>query len=126
MTTKIKILIFVLSAIVSLNSCKKDENIEPENAETKIIVSDLLFAEGPAYYEGNLYFSDIQANKIYKWNTTAGLQVFKETTGGANVLYFDNSGTLIVCEGTNKRITSIAKNLNLTILADKFDDKPFN
>ncbi len=126
MKIEIKILVFILFAILTCNSCKKEDDDSPENTEPKVIVSDLLFAEGPAYYDGSLYFSDIQANIIYKWDSTNGLKILRENSGGANGLFFDNSGNLIVCEGTNKRITSIDKNQNLTILADKFDDKPFN
>jgi gluconolactonase len=107
-------------------SCKKEDNSSTENSKPIIIASNLQFAEGPAYYNGILYFSDIQANKIYKWNKTSGLQVFKANSGGANGLYFDNSGNLIVCEGSNKRVTSINPNLAVTILADKFENKQFN
>lgn len=126
MRPELKISIFVLLTILPCNSCKKEGDVSQENTELKVIVSDLLFAEGPAYYEGSLYFSDIQANKIYKWNESDGLQTFKENSGGANGLFFDNSGNLIVCEGTNRRITSIDQNQNLTIFADKFEDKSFN
>ncbi len=116
----------LLIMILIANSCKKEDDIIIEDDETNLIAEDLLFAEGPAYFNGSLYFSDIQANIIYKWNETEGLQVYKENSGGANGLYFDNEGNLIVCEGTNKRIVSIDINQNVTILADQFENKSFN
>jgi len=97
----------------------------PGNEPVKII-QNLQFAEGPAYKTGNLFFSDIEANTIYRWNEIDGLTVFRENSGGANGLYFDNSGNLIVCEGGNKRIALIDTDQNYSVLADKFEGKAFN
>lgn len=122
----IRLVVVFSCSIVLGYSCNKDDANENKNTEPQTIVSGLLFAEGPAFYNGSLYFSDIQANKIYKWNESTGSQVFIENSGGANGLYFDVAGNLNVCEGTNKRITSIAQNKTVTVLADKFENKPFN
>jgi len=124
----LKTYLFVGISFFVCNSCEND-TVKPQDEkekETLTIAYDLMFAEGPAYYNGILYFSDIQANKIYTWNETQGLQVYKENSGGANGLYLDKSGQLIICEGSNKRITSIDTSGNTTILADEFEGTPFN
>jgi gluconolactonase len=86
-----------------------------------------IFTEGPAAdASGNVFFSDITANKIYKWSTEGQLTTFKTNTGGANGLFFDKSGNLLACEGINKRLVSITMDENVTVLADKYSDKTFN
>lgn len=112
--------------IIVCMACEKEEELFPGNLELTEIANNLKFAEGPAYSNGMLYFSDIEANLIYTWDNTNGLQVLKENSGGANGLYFDNSGNLIVCEGDNKRITLTNSNDQESILADTYNGKPFN
>ncbi len=121
-----KILLLAGILLIGLISCDKDDTKPQNESKTELIADNLLFGEGPAYSNGMLYFTDIQANTIYSWSEGKGLQVFKENSGGANGLCFDNSGNLIVCEGNNKQITSIDSNGNSTVLADKYNNKPFN
>jgi gluconolactonase len=123
---QIKLWVSIISVLMI--GCKKSDNMDlpSENFDPVFIVSDLLFAEGPAYFNGNLYFSDIEANKIYKWNETDGLLVFKNNSGAANGLYFDASGNLFVCESGNKRVVSIDTDQKLTVAADQYNLKPFN
>jgi len=54
------------------------------------------------------------------------LSTFQENSGGANGLFFDRYGNLLACEGDNGRVVSIDGQGNVTILADTFDEKPFN
>lgn len=111
-----------------LFSCKNgnESNIDDNEDQLQCIVSGLQFAEGPAFFNNYLYFTDISANKIYKWNAAEGLHVFKDNSGAANGLYFDNEGKLFVCEGGNKRIVCLDQSLNATIVTDKFNGKPYN
>lgn len=118
----LNIIVFLLVSI----SCRRDNELSPEEQELEIIADNLQFAEGPAYLGGELYFTDIQANKIYKWIEAGQLQVFKENSGGANGLCFDNINNLIVCEGGNKRVVSISPGLNTVTLTDRFADFPYN
>lgn len=91
------------------------------------IADGFIFAEGPAADAGgNLYFSDISANRIYKWSADAGATVFRENSGGANGLFFDRQGNLLACEGANGRLVSMDQQGNVTVLADKYNSKSFN
>lgn len=85
------------------------------------------FTEGPAAdAEGNVFFTDIPANRIHKWSVEGQLSTFRENSGGANGLFFDKDGKLLGCEGDNGRLVSIDSKGNVTVLADKYNDKPFN
>jgi gluconolactonase len=91
------------------------------------IQGDYQFAEGPvADKNGDVYFSDIDANRIYKWSPDGKVSVFKEGLNRPNGLKFDISGNLIVCEGGNGRIISLDPNGQLTILVSEYDESRFN
>ncbi len=117
----------VLFFLVPFIACEQDDELpEIKEPELQAIVSDLQFAEGPAFYNGSLYFSDIQANKIYKWNENTGSQVFISNSGAANGIYFDNNGDMIVCQGGNKQLVTIDAEKNITVITDKFEDTSYN
>lgn len=85
------------------------------------------FTEGPAAdKEGNVYFTDIPNQRIHVWTTEGKLETFRENSGNANGLYFDAQGNLIVCEGGNRRLTSISPDGNVTVLADSYMGKKLN
>ncbi|MCP4599299.1 MAG: SMP-30/gluconolactonase/LRE family protein, partial [Proteobacteria bacterium] len=102
-------------------------SVVAEGAEPTLVADGLSFAEGPAVdAKGNLYFSDITANRIYKWTSAGGLTVFKENSGGANGLFFDPDGKLPACEGSNGRVVAIDSAGSVTVLADTYNTAPFN
>lgn len=87
------------------------------------------FTEGPAAdAAGDVYFSDIPNNRIHKWSLDGKLTTFREDSNEANGLYFDKAGNLLACEGKDNagRLVSIAPDGTLTVLADKYEGKPFN
>lgn len=64
-----------------------------------------IFTEGPAAdAHGNLYFTNVPAEKILKWDGTS-LTTFRENSNQANGLYFEPDGSLLACEGGTKRVT---------------------
>jgi sugar lactone lactonase YvrE len=102
-------------------------DIIAENASLNQIVQGLAFAEGPvADTNGNLYFSDIDNNIIYKWSESDGTTVFQENSNGTNGLYMDQGGTLYTCEGANGRLLSIDSQGNVSVLAEEYNGKAFN
>jgi sugar lactone lactonase YvrE len=102
-------------------------DIIAENASLNQIVQGLAFAEGPvADSNGNLYFSDIDNNIIYKWSESDGTTVFQENSNGTNGLYMDQGGTLYTCESANGRLLSIDSQGNVSVLAEEYDGKAFN
>ena len=63
------------------------------------LLSDMQFTEGPAAdAEGNVYFTDIPANTIYKVDLAGQRTVFTDAARHANGLMFDGDGQLVACE----------------------------
>lgn len=95
--------------------------------ELEIIGEGFQFTEGPASdAKGNVYFTDIRANRILVYTIEGETNIFRENSGGANGLFFDPAGNLLACEGNNKRLTSITPEGKVTVLADTFKGKPLN
>jgi gluconolactonase len=109
-----------------------DTGLTPEKvmlpgAEATIIADGFEFAEGPAANStGELFFSDLQASRIYKLDDKRQTSVFVNNSGGANGLFFDTSGNLIACQGDLGRVVSISEQGDISILADTYQGKRFN
>jgi gluconolactonase len=94
--------------------------------EVRKLGGGMKFTEGPiADGRGNVYFSDIPNNRIMKWDGKE-LSTWREDSGGANGLRFDKDGSLVVCEGGNRRLTRITMDQKVTVLADSYDGKKLN
>lgn len=94
--------------------------------EIETLHDGFRFTEGPADDgQGNVYFSDIPANRVYRVNPDGELSVFLEDSGGINGLMFDGGGTLYACQGGKGRVISIdTQTKKITVLADKVGDEP--
>ena len=95
--------------------------------ETKIVDKN-VFTEGPAADRlGNVFFTNVPAEKILKWNSKSKrLTVFRTKSNKANGLLFDPQGNLLACEGGAGRVTRTnMKTGKITILADKYKGFPF-
>jgi len=85
------------------------------------------FTEGPATDQnGNVYFSDVNAGRIYKWSPDDKVVIFLEGLNMPNGLMFDKSGNLIACEGGNGRLISISPQGQITVLVDQYNAVRFN
>jgi gluconolactonase len=89
------------------------------------------FTEGGALdQDGTILFSDI-GNRILRFNPRSSqTTVFREPSGRANGLAFDNLGRLIVAEGANtgggRRVSITARDGTVRTLSDNYDNKRFN
>ena len=91
------------------------------------VAGGFAFTEGPARdAQGNIYFTDIPNARIHKWSLDGKLSTFRENSGGANGLFFDRASNLVVCEGGNRRMTSLAPGGAVTVLADSYGGKKLN
>lgn len=79
-------------------------NAESDKLEELAVVS---FTEGPAVdAEGNVYFTDLRSQRIYKFTQGKGITTFRRDSNGANGMIFDGQWRLIVCEsGEKPRVT---------------------
>jgi gluconolactonase len=100
-------------------------------AKLEKVWGDGEFTEGGALAEdGSILFSDI-GDRIMRFDPKTGkTSVFREPSGRANGMIFDNSGRLIVAEGANvgggRRVSITDRDGTVRTLADNYDDKRFN
>jgi gluconolactonase len=88
-------------------------------------LSETGAGEGPAWRDGWLYFSG--GGKISRWKPgSAGVEVFRDPSGGSNGLKFDAQGRLVICEQANRRVTRLEADGSVTVLADRFEGHRFN
>ena len=86
--------------LFGVDSSVDSASVVADGAVLTPLASGFLFAEGPAAdVDGNIFFSDILANKIHKWSVDGILSTFLENSGGANGLFVDAEGNLLACEG---------------------------
>jgi gluconolactonase len=104
-----------------------EKSLVAPGAKVEKLSGGFKFTEGPAAdAKGNVYFTDIPSNRIHVWSTDGKLSTFREKSGAANGLYFDKEGNLLACEGGNRRVTSIAPDGKVAVLADKYEGKRLN
>jgi len=81
--------------------------------------------EGPATdAEGNVYFTDVFGEKIYKWSWRDGkVSFYRANSGKDNGMMFDGKGRLVICEMGAGRVVVDDLKGNVTVLADSCDGK---
>lgn len=88
-----------------------------------------LWAEGPAWSGVGRYlvWSDIPNDRQLRWLEEDGhVSAFQQPSGNTNGNTFDREGRLISCEHGTRSVTRREHNGTRTVLADKFNGKPFN
>jgi gluconolactonase len=91
------------------------------------VATNFKFAEGPAANSsGEVYFTDIPTNRIYRLDHSDSLVIVYEGTGGGNGLYFDKEDRLYVCEGDTKKISQLKKDNQLKPIAEGYNNGKFN
>ncbi|HEV3063623.1 MAG TPA: SMP-30/gluconolactonase/LRE family protein [Vicinamibacterales bacterium] len=124
------------------------------DAKLEVIRRDYFgAAEGPTWFKdgqsGYLLFSDMAANRIYKWDPAAGqLSTFLEKSGysgaditdvraldngrmmvavlGSNGLAQDREGRLVFCTHGDRSVVRLEKDGTRTTLADRYENRRLN
>src|SRR4029079_8320701 len=85
------------------------------------------FTEGPAAdADGNVYFSDIPAEKIHRVDAKGKLTLFRDKSNRANGLMVNAKGEVVACEMAGQLAAYSADGKERRVLADKHDGKRFN
>jgi gluconolactonase len=98
------------------------------------VAAKVALLEGPAFdREGNLFFSDIFGNRIYKMTPTGALSVFRADSGRANGNTIDVQGRLVTCEGAEQgpggRRRIVRTDLQsgaMEVLTERYQGKRYN
>ncbi len=138
----IKRYVFIaVSLVIAVMGCSKEQKAQQEKtlpssstekssvvapgAKIEKCAGGFTFAEGPAVdADGNIFFIDIPPNRIHRWSLDSKLTTFTEVSGGANGLYFDKKGNLLVCAWRGHKVVSIDPQGTVTVLADNYNNKP--
>jgi gluconolactonase len=67
---------------------------------------------------GNVFFSDIPNNRIYKAGIDGKVTVFKEDSGGTNGLMFGPDGRLYACQNGRKKIVAYGADGTESVIAE--------
>ncbi len=136
--------ILLLVVVVTLfPGCKSDEpgkqvgTFHAENERFWELVSpDALaeqigirfeFTEGPAMLpNGDLLFSDIPENTIYRFSKGKKFEVFRKPSNNSNGLLTLRDGSVLACEHGSRSLTWITSDGNSTTLVDSFEGRKLN
>lgn len=95
--------------------------------EVKKVHGGLQFTEGPAFdREGNLFFSDVQGDKLYKVDPKGDLSVLLDPSHHTNGLMMNGAGKIVACEMDGRLIEVDPKTKAVKSLADGYEGKRFN
>ncbi|GAB3234040.1 SMP-30/gluconolactonase/LRE family protein [Algoriphagus aestuariicola] len=116
----------------------------PADAQIEVLASGFEWAEGPLWLEDQqaLIFTDVPANKIWKWTEKDSLSLYLSPSGylgdrmdkhepGANGLALDSSGNLILCQHGERQVGKMLASLDapkseFEALATGYEGKRFN
>lgn len=121
-----------LTAALLLFSCAIASAAEPipgigPKGDIQKLHTGLQFTEGPvADGLGNLFFSDIPANRIYKLDEKGELAVFLEPSNHTNGLAINGAGNIVACEMDGRIVEVDTRTKEVRPLATGFNDKRFN
>ena len=120
-------LIYMTVFIGQIIGIQSDISNIVEPGEPICIADGLQFTEGPVWHhESYLLFSDIPANKIYKWSSDKKLDIYRSPSGNSNGLTLDQQGRLIACEHGNRRVSRTETDGQIVSLAEKYQGKRLN
>lgn len=112
------------------------------DARIELLAQGFTWAEGPTWVggrEGYLLFTDVPENTLYRWRQGEGLAEFLKPSGyagaddgslreaGANGLYTEPSGTVLLADSGNRSLMRLdPATRGKTELAARFNGKRFN
>ncbi|MGO9263135.1 MAG: SMP-30/gluconolactonase/LRE family protein [Bryobacteraceae bacterium] len=93
------------------------EILDPDH-DWEVVGQGYKMTEGPAVdRDGNVYFCDAEASRIYKVDARGKVELFKEDTGGATGLMFGGDGRLYAAESARKRVVAYGADGKIAVLA---------
>ena len=108
---------------------KAFEKYKIGSAPIERLHTGMYWAEGPAWSGWGQYlvWSDIPNNIQHRWLQDDGeITTIHQPAGHSNGNTFDREGRQISFEHGNRRVVRYETDNSITVLADKFDGKPFN
>lgn len=103
-------------------------DVVDEGLELEQLAGDFQFTEGPIWHpqEKHLTFSDIPANRMFRWSEAGGVAVFREPSNMTNGNTYDQQGRMLSCEHATSRVTRTEADGSVTVLASHYQGKELN
>ncbi len=103
-------------------------DVVDEGLELEQLAGDFQFTEGPIWHprEKHLTFSDIPANRMFRWSEAGGVAVFREPSNMTNGNTYDQQGRMLSCEHATSRVTRTEADGSVTVLASHYRGKELN
>ena len=119
----------ILLALVLHQPVSAEELLDAAQG-VKRVADGCKFTEGPASSpSGELYFSDIENNRIVRLERSGLVREFRRPSGRANGIVFDHEGRLVMCQGAGpgggRRVARLEKDGSETVLAASYAGKKF-
>jgi gluconolactonase len=114
------------------------DEIVPKNPKLFKLAEGFIFTEGPVWVGESLLFSEPNKNRIYRYREDGRLSIFRQNSGyagadigrysqpGSNGLTLNDQGRLTICEHGNRRVTRLAKDGTVAVLAKEYQGKRLN
>ncbi len=119
----------VMAQVFDVRNQAEWDKIVLAGATVERLVEGLKFTEGPAWSDqdgGSLLYSDIPANRIYKYTPGQGNEIWREPSDNSNGQTRDPQGRLISCHHGTRVVTRTNADGSIEVVADKYDGKRFN
>jgi gluconolactonase len=99
-------------------------------AQIELVADGFTFVEGPVWTNGELWFSDLMANKLYAVGTDGRRRLLLENSGGvsgaphsdyagSNGAAVDRDGTVLMAQHGARRIVRITRDLKVTPVVER-------
>jgi gluconolactonase len=120
------IVVLILARVASLTAADKIPGIGPMG-DVKKVHGDFQFTEGPAAdRNGNIFFSDVQGNKLYQVDSKGALSALLDPSNHTNGLMVNAAGHIVACEMDGRLVEINPKTKEVKSLADGYEGKRFN
>ena len=98
-----------------------------ETTTAERLATGFGFTEGPLWHpDGYYYFVDIRQSVLFRLTPGKAAEIVRTDTGEGNGTTFDLEGRLVMCEGSNRRVTRTGRDGRVEVLVDRFEGKRLN
>ena len=116
--TSVLLVPFILIATVASAQDMALSTVLLDNEPWQLVGEGFTYTEGPAAdAQGNLYFSDPRASKIYRLDANGKPEVYVQNSFGANGLMFGPGGRLYACQNGKQQIVAYDPQGNEHVIA---------
>lgn len=97
-----------------------------EGEEPEVIAGPFEFTEGPYWHsDGYLLFSDIPANRVYRWSEMEGVDVYLEPSGNSNGIQADIDGSILLAQHAG-RVSRLTSEGDVSVVVDNYEGQRLN